>query len=207
MLRRGAGPFDDLLDVTTIEALLTDLGRRPRSDSCATATLSQSPTTRFAHGSVGPTSMTSPTSTGSWSTWLAAPRWSCRGCSGSGHRSHGSASSSKLTSATPCRPTPTSAHRRLPGSADTPTTTTCSCCRSSGAKQWDIQGIGDVTLAAGDVVYLPAGTHHAARTAGSPSLHITLGHPDDDCARGASTGARRDRRPRARPATADRLHP
>ena len=45
----------------------------------------------------------------------------------------------------------------------------------SGTKQWVIDGIGDVSLAAGDVVYLPAGTHHAARTAATASLHITLG--------------------------------
>ena len=44
-----------------------------------------------------------------------------------------------------------------------------------GSKQWDVDGLGDVTLAAGDVAYLPAGTRHSARTAVGPSLHITLG--------------------------------
>jgi lysine-specific demethylase/histidyl-hydroxylase NO66 len=45
----------------------------------------------------------------------------------------------------------------------------------AGAKAWDIDGLGDVTLAAGDVAYLPAGTAHSARTATAMSLHITLG--------------------------------
>ena len=45
----------------------------------------------------------------------------------------------------------------------------------AGSKGWEIDGLGHVTLVAGDVAYLPAGTQHAARTATSMSLHITLG--------------------------------
>ena len=45
----------------------------------------------------------------------------------------------------------------------------------SGQKRWDVEGIGDVHLTAGDVVYLPAGTRHAAHTASVSSLHITIG--------------------------------
>lgn len=45
----------------------------------------------------------------------------------------------------------------------------------AGAKEWDIEGVGPTTLAAGDVAYLPAGVRHAARTSGAMSLHITLG--------------------------------
>jgi hypothetical protein len=44
-----------------------------------------------------------------------------------------------------------------------------------GSKHWDIEGLGAITLEQGDVVYLPAGTAHSARTSGAMSLHITLG--------------------------------
>ncbi len=44
-----------------------------------------------------------------------------------------------------------------------------------GSKTWEIEGLGTVHLAAGDAMYLPAGTQHAARTGNEPSLHITLG--------------------------------
>ncbi len=38
-----------------------------------------------------------------------------------------------------------------------------------GSEAWDLQ------LEPGDVLYLPAGTRHAAQTVGTPSLHLTLG--------------------------------
>jgi mannose-6-phosphate isomerase-like protein (cupin superfamily) len=44
-----------------------------------------------------------------------------------------------------------------------------------GAKQWDIDGVGEVTLEAGDVAYVPAGVQHAAWSGAEHSLHITLG--------------------------------
>ena len=61
--------------------------------------------------------------------------------------------------------------------------------QTSGRKQWvlyegeqspDAGGAGgtptlDVTLEAGDCLYVPKGTHHAARTVDSASIHLTLG--------------------------------
>ena len=39
----------------------------------------------------------------------------------------------------------------------------------------DVDGLGPLTLAAGDVLYLPAGTGHAARAQQHHSLHVTIG--------------------------------
>jgi quercetin dioxygenase-like cupin family protein len=44
-----------------------------------------------------------------------------------------------------------------------------------GMKAWDVDGLGPLTLAAGDVLYLPAGTGHAARAQQHHSLHVTIG--------------------------------
>jgi lysine-specific demethylase/histidyl-hydroxylase NO66 len=44
-----------------------------------------------------------------------------------------------------------------------------------GTKHWDIDGLGELTLVPGDVLYMPRGTMHAAQTGGAPSLHITIG--------------------------------
>jgi len=44
-----------------------------------------------------------------------------------------------------------------------------------GAKDWWVDGLGDLTLEAGDALYLPAGTRHVARTTDRSSLHLTIG--------------------------------
>jgi lysine-specific demethylase/histidyl-hydroxylase NO66 len=44
-----------------------------------------------------------------------------------------------------------------------------------GDKRWDVEGLGEVTLQPGDVLYMPRGTPHSAHTDGSPSLHVTIG--------------------------------
>jgi bifunctional lysine-specific demethylase and histidyl-hydroxylase NO66 len=44
-----------------------------------------------------------------------------------------------------------------------------------GGKQWEVDGLGDLTMTAGDVLYIPAGTDHAAATEADPSLHLTIG--------------------------------
>jgi len=44
-----------------------------------------------------------------------------------------------------------------------------------GAKEWWVDGIGDLTLEAGDALYLPAGTRHRAATTDRSSLHLTIG--------------------------------
>lgn len=45
----------------------------------------------------------------------------------------------------------------------------------SGTKHWDVESLGGVELNAGDALYVPAGSEHEARTATTHSLHITIG--------------------------------
>jgi len=45
----------------------------------------------------------------------------------------------------------------------------------SGHKDWSIEGLGDLRLKAGDVLYLPSGTRHAATAPDMASLHLTIG--------------------------------
>lgn len=45
----------------------------------------------------------------------------------------------------------------------------------SGSKHWDVDGLGPVHLASGDVLYLPAGTRHSATAQQEASLHLTIG--------------------------------
>ncbi len=44
-----------------------------------------------------------------------------------------------------------------------------------GRKTWQIDGLGSITMEAGDVAYLPAGTGHAAAAQDQHSLHLTIG--------------------------------
>jgi len=44
-----------------------------------------------------------------------------------------------------------------------------------GSKQWHVEHLGDVQLAAGDTMYIPADTLHSAVTTGQASFHLTLG--------------------------------
>ena len=44
-----------------------------------------------------------------------------------------------------------------------------------GHKVWSVDGLGDVELSPGDVLYLPAGTPHEARSTSTFSLHLTIG--------------------------------
>ena len=44
-----------------------------------------------------------------------------------------------------------------------------------GEKAWRVDGLGELTLHAGDVLYLPAGTGHSAAAQEQHSLHITIG--------------------------------
>jgi lysine-specific demethylase/histidyl-hydroxylase NO66 len=45
----------------------------------------------------------------------------------------------------------------------------------AGTKAWTIDGLGSLRLEAGDVLYLPAGTRHAAEAQTEASLHLTVG--------------------------------
>jgi lysine-specific demethylase/histidyl-hydroxylase NO66 len=44
-----------------------------------------------------------------------------------------------------------------------------------GSKRWSVDGLGDLTLKPGDVLYVPAGCRHGAQAADSTSLHLTIG--------------------------------
>ena len=44
-----------------------------------------------------------------------------------------------------------------------------------GNKQWHLHGHGQFELEAGNVLYVPAGVEHCARTDTRPSLHLTVG--------------------------------
>ncbi|MBY5162966.1 cupin domain-containing protein [Salsipaludibacter albus] len=50
--------------------------------------------------------------------------------------------------------------------------------QTHGRKHWEVhdeQGIHELVLRPGHVLYLPTGTRHAARTTGKASLHVTIG--------------------------------
>jgi uncharacterized RmlC-like cupin family protein len=44
-----------------------------------------------------------------------------------------------------------------------------------GSKRWWVDGLGDVTMRPGDVMYVPRGVRHRADTATETSLHLTIG--------------------------------
>lgn len=44
-----------------------------------------------------------------------------------------------------------------------------------GTKTWTIDGLGEIELTDGDVLYLPAGTQHSAASTEQTSLHLTIG--------------------------------
>jgi hypothetical protein len=44
-----------------------------------------------------------------------------------------------------------------------------------GSKRWEVEGLGEFSMAAGEVLYVPAGTDHVAATESEPSLHLTIG--------------------------------
>lgn len=44
-----------------------------------------------------------------------------------------------------------------------------------GSKCWTVDGVGELELAPGDTLYLPAGTRHSAATQDRSSLHLTVG--------------------------------
>ena len=44
-----------------------------------------------------------------------------------------------------------------------------------GFKRWWVEGLGDVTMCPGDVMYVPRGSRHRAETSAATSLHLTVG--------------------------------
>jgi mannose-6-phosphate isomerase-like protein (cupin superfamily) len=47
--------------------------------------------------------------------------------------------------------------------------------QAHGSKRWDVDGLGELPLRVGEVLYLPAGVEHDAATDHEPSLHLTVG--------------------------------
>jgi hypothetical protein len=175
MLRRDAGPFDDLLDIDAIEVVLTDLGRRPAfrlvrdgvpvpvSDYTVRTRVGGTDIDDVAHVdrilelvAGGATVVMQ----GLQRSWTPLARFCLDVEAELGHPVQANAYLSPPSAA---------------GLASHADTHDVLVLQVTGSKQWNIGGLGDVTIAAGDVLYLPAGTRHAARTATGPSLHITLG--------------------------------
>lgn len=175
LVHRGGAPFDDLLDVDSIERMLTGLGRRPtfrvvKSD-----------------GSIVPASYTMSTRVGGvriddvadferilelvaggatvvmqalQRTWAPLTSF-CHDLEVSA--SHPVQANAYLSppGATGLRP-----HEDAHG---------VFALQVSGTKLWSVAGEGEVELGPGDVLYLPAGTRHEAWTADAFSLHVTVG--------------------------------
>ncbi len=45
----------------------------------------------------------------------------------------------------------------------------------AGSKDWTVEGLGEVSMQPGDMLYIPAGSDHAAVTTDDLSLHLTIG--------------------------------
>jgi lysine-specific demethylase/histidyl-hydroxylase NO66 len=175
LLRRNAGPFDDLLDVAAVETLLTDLARRPTfrliRDGSTVPVAEYTLRTRVGGDDVddvadvdkilelvagGATVVMQ----GLQRFWPPLAMCCLEVEDALGHAVQANAYLSPQDSAGLARHHDDHAVIAL---------------QVQGSKHWDIEGIGATTLDAGDVVYLPAGTTHSARTSGAMSLHITLG--------------------------------
>ena len=175
MIRRATGGFDDLLDVAAIEALLTDLARRPTfrvvRDGRPVAVAEYTLRTRVGGASIDDVAdidrILDLVANGATVVMQGLQRhWAplARFCLDlEADLSHAVQANAYLSP-----PTASGLARHADGHD-------VLVLQAAGAKEWDIEGLGELTVAAGDVVYLPAGTHHAARTSGSMSLHITLG--------------------------------
>jgi bifunctional lysine-specific demethylase and histidyl-hydroxylase NO66 len=172
---RDRGDFGDLLDVAVIEQLLTDLGRRPTfrlvRDGAPLPPAAYTLRTRVGgadiddvadvdrildHVAGGATVVAQ----GLQRHWPPLARFCLDVEATLGHAVQANADLSPPGAAALARHV--DGHDVL-------------VLQVAGSKAWEITGLGDVTLAPGDVAYLPAGTSHSARTAAAMSLHITLG--------------------------------
>ena len=175
LLRSGCGPFDDLLDLDAVERLLVSTPRRPTfrlvrdgsplpvDDYVATVRLGGA-TIDDAADVVRIAALVADGATlvlqGLQRTWLPLARF-CRQIERA--TSHAVQANAYLT--------PPGAAGLGPH-ADTHDVLVL---QTVGSKAWSIAGLGDVELAAGDVLYLPTGTTHAAAAQADVSLHLTVG--------------------------------
>ena len=172
-----------------------------RSAWCATARRCRPPRRAAGPGSATARSTTSSSPTACWNCTPPARRWSSKACSSASPISGGPPTTWRSISVTPCRSTPTSRPLRRKASSCTSTTTTCSCCNSTApsaggcGSRWSAPGTPcvrghvsrcrrstssvspamDLTLQAGDCLYLPRGFPHAAETIDAASSHLTIG--------------------------------
>jgi len=176
MLYAGTGSsFDDLLDIASIEVLLTDLGRRPTfrlvRDGTTLPATSYTVRTRvggvdiddvadvdriLGHVAAGATLVMQ----GLQRCWPPLARFCLALEAELGHAVQANAYLSQPSAA---------------GLAEHADDHDVIVVQVDGTKHWEIGGLGAVVLSAGDTAYLPAGTRHSAHTTGAHSLHITLG--------------------------------
>jgi hypothetical protein len=175
MIRRAAGDFGDLLDVAAIETMLTDLARRPTfrlvRDGAPVPVGAYTLRTRVGGATLDDVAdvdrildLVADGATivmqGMQRYWPPLARFCLDVEADLSHPVQANAYLSPPTASGLAR------HADRHGVI---------VLQVTGAKEWEIDGVGRTTLHAGDVAYLPAGVHHAARTSGSMSLHITLG--------------------------------
>jgi uncharacterized RmlC-like cupin family protein len=176
LLRRGAGDFRDLLDIDAIEHLLATAPRRPTFRLVRDgATLDPARSTgaiRLAGRTVDdvadPARVRAEVAAGATlvlqalqRTWLPLVLF-CRGLER--EISHPVQANAYLTPA------------GAAGLAEHADEHDVLVLQLEGSKRWCVAGLGgDVELRAGDVLYLPAGTRHAAAAQAERSLHLTIG--------------------------------
>lgn len=176
MLQRGAGPFDDLLDVASVERMLTDLARRPTFRVVRAGT------------PIPPAEYTMRTRIGGEVVDDVADVDRVLDLLAGGatlvmqglQRYWAPLAEFCLdVEADVSHPVQANAYLSPPGGASGlahhADEHDLFALQVAGGKQWDVDGLGQVELRPGDVVYIPARTAHAARTTDDHSLHITLG--------------------------------
>ena len=175
LLRRDAGPFGDLLDTATVERLLTDLGRRPTFRVVrAGTTIPTSEYTRRARvggvviDDVADVDRILALVAGGATIVLQGLQRTWPPLADVLRRSRPDGQPPRPGQRLP-QP------RTRPGSTRIATGTTSSSSSCEGDKCWDVEGLGEVRLGEGDVLYLPAGTRHAAWSLDDYSLHLTIG--------------------------------
>ena len=175
LVHRSGASFEDLLDVDSIERMLTGLGRRPTFRVVK------------ADGSIIPTSYTTSTRVGGVriddvadverilelvaggaTVVLQALQRTWAPLTSFCHDLEVSASHPVQANAylSPPNAAGLRAHEDTHG---------VFALQVSGTKRWNVAGEGELRLGPGDVLYLPAGTRHEAWTAGAFSLHVTVG--------------------------------